>query len=84
MANFEIIHDRPNCIGCGACVAICEKFWEMDSDGKSNIINGKRLENGKELLQINEKEFECNKEAAESCPVNVIHLKNIETNEEII
>lgn len=84
MVKFKIIHDRANCIGCGACAAICEKFWEMDNDGKSNIIKGKKLDNGTEELLIEEKDFEANKEAAESCPVNVIHLKNLETEEDII
>lgn len=84
MVKFKIIHDRANCIGCGACAAICEEFWEMDNDGKSNIIKGKKLDNGTEELLIEEKDFEANKEAAESCPVNVIHLKNLETEEDII
>ena len=84
MAKFKIIHNRPDCIGCGACAAICDKFWEMDNDGKSNIINAKKLDNGTEELEIKEQDFEANKEAAESCPVNVIHLKNLDTNEDII
>ncbi len=84
MAKFKIIHDRPNCIGCGACAAISEKFWEMDADGKSNIIKGTRLDNGTEELKIDEKDLEANKEAAESCPVNVIHLKNLESDEDLI
>lgn len=84
MPKYKIIHDRPNCIGCGACAAICEEFWEMDSDGKSNIIKGKRLDDGSEELEIDEKDFEANKEAAESCPVNVIHLKDLENDKDII
>jgi len=40
--THKLEHDRPNCIGCGACVAVAPDFWEMDDDGKANIIKGKR------------------------------------------
>ena len=83
--KYKIKHDRPNCIGCMACVSVCPRFWEMsDLDGKSDIIGGKRLDNGHEELSISEEDFEDNMDAAESCPVNVIHLVNIETGEELI
>ncbi len=84
MASYAIDHDRPNCIGCGACAAVCPAFWEMDDDGKSGIKGGTRLDNGGEALEIGEKDFACNKLAADSCPVNVIHLTNKETGEKII
>lgn len=84
MAKFLLEHDRPNCIGCGACAAVSPKFWEMNDDGKSDIRNAKTRADGWQELEIDEKDFDTNKQAAESCPVNVIHLKNKETNEKII
>ena len=71
MAKFKIVHDREECIGCGSCAAACPKFWEMDPDGKSKLIGSKG-----NALEIGEKDLKCNKEAAESCPVNVIHIKD--------
>ncbi len=89
MSKFIIEHDRPNCIGCGACAAITPDFWVMDDDGKSDIKNSVHQKNEKgeivlEILDIEESDFSKNKEAAESCPVNVIHLKKKETGEKII
>ena len=85
MGKFKIEHVRPECIGCGACAAVHPDRWVMDDeDGKSNIVEGKRLENGNEEFNLSDEEFELNKEAAECCPVNVIHLRNKETNERII
>ena len=85
MTDIIIEHDRPNCIGCGACAAIAPKFWEMsDDDGKSNIIKGKQLDNGNEELEIKQKDFADNMEAAEACPVNVIHLIKKDTKEKLI
>ena len=84
MSKFKIDHDRPNCIGCAACVAMSPNHWIMDDDGKSNIINGKKLDNGCEELDIEDNDFEAHHEAAECCPVNVIHLVDKETGKKII
>ena len=82
--KYILQHDRPNCIGCAACEAVAPDFWEMNQDGKSDIKNVKTLENGCQELEIDEKNYEENKEAADSCPVNVIHLVKKKTGEKII
>jgi ferredoxin len=71
---FKIEHDKPNCIGCGACAAVAPEFWEMEGD-KSHLKGSKEAGGGEER-DIEEKEFKPNMEAAQSCPVNVIHLKD--------
>ena len=82
MGKILLEHNRPECIGCGACAAVAPKFWEMNDDGKSDIKKGKDRKDGWQELDLEEKDFEENKQAAESCPVNVIHLKK--GNEKII
>ncbi|PIN81104.1 ferredoxin [Candidatus Woesearchaeota archaeon CG10_big_fil_rev_8_21_14_0_10_32_9] len=82
--THKLEHDRPNCIGCGACVAVAPDFWEMDDDGKANIIKGKRKPDETEEKEISEKDFKVNMEAAESCPVNVIHIKRLKDDEKLI
>ena len=82
--KFRILHDRPNCIGCAACAAVAPDFWTMSEDGKSDIIGSIKKDDETEELDISEKDFVCNKEAADSCPVNVIHIINKETGEKII
>ena len=76
--KIKIDHDRPGCIGCCACAAIAPDFWVMEKDGKSSVIGSKHIiENDdikREEKDIEEKDFAVNKEAAESCPVNVIHI----------
>ena len=89
MPKFIVQHDRPNCIGCGACAAVAPEYWVMDDDGKSDIKKSKHTKNEKgeivlEELEIDEGEFPKNKDAAESCPVNVIHLKNKDSGEKIM
>ncbi|MEM2954935.1 MAG: ferredoxin [Candidatus Pacearchaeota archaeon] len=53
--------DKKKCIGCGACVAICDSVFEL-KDGKANAKKP-------------ETDQECAKEAASSCPVNAISVK---------
>ncbi len=71
--DYKILHDRENCIGCAACASMCPDFWSMADDGKSKLVNSKKV-GGNEELEIDEKDFKCNKNAADGCPVNVIHL----------
>ena len=82
--KYKIEHDRPNCIGCAACAAVAPDFWIMSEDGKSDIVGCKKREDEWEVLDICEKDYAANKEAADSCPVNVIHIINKETGEKII
>lgn len=73
--KYKVEHDRESCIGCGACCAVCPAFWEMAGDGKSTY---------KGKAEIEEGDFKCNKEAADSCPVNVIHITDVEAKKKII
>ena len=82
MGKFKLEHDRPNCIGCAACAAVAPDFWEMNDDGKSDIIDAPVREDAWQEKEIDEKDFQANKEAADACPVNVIHI--IEDGKQII
>jgi len=79
--KYKIEHDRESCIGCSACASVCPDYWSMDSDGKSSIKDGVES-NGVQRLGSNEEpvidDFESNMDAAESCPVNCIHIYEIE------
>jgi ferredoxin len=61
--NYKIQHDVPGCIGCGACAALCPEFFTMQG-AKAKLIKS----------ECSQDKLESVKEAAESCPVNVIHI----------
>ena len=82
--KYILRHDRPNCIGCAACEAVTPDFWEMNDDGKSDIKGGKNVDNGWQELEFKEKDLEINKDGADSCPVNVIHIVKKDTGEKLI
>ena len=60
---FKITIDTEKCIGCGACASVCENF-EI-TEGKAHVKNDTVEEEG------------CNREAANSCPVQCIKVEEI-------
>ncbi len=71
----KIIHYRKNCIGCNSCVEFDSKNWKMSAkDGKVDLIGGKNKK-GVYQKEINEIEKENAQKAADSCPVNIIKIK---------
>lgn len=69
----KIIIEREKCIGCGSCSALCPKYFEIIDDGKSYLKNGKRdPKTGNDELEIDK--LECATAAADSCPVQCIHI----------
>jgi len=81
---YTLQHNRPDCIGCAACEAVAPEFWEMNEDSKSDIKGGKNRDDGWQELDFKEKDLQLNKDAADSCPVNVIHIVKKETGEKLI
>ena len=70
---MKIVHERQKCIGCGSCAALCPKYWEIAEDGKANLLNSKvNPKTGNGELEITK--IECNQEAADTCPVQIIHI----------
>jgi len=68
----KVLQERNLCVGCGACAAICPKYWEMSADGKSHL-KGSTTTEGKHILMV--EDAECNTDAANACPVKCIHIE---------
>ena len=56
--------DRDGCIGCGLCEQTAPEVFRMSEDGLADVI-GDEVPAGSEEGAV---------EAAENCPVGVIHL----------
>ena len=69
----KIIHQRKKCISCGACAAVCPKFFEMnEKDGLATLKNSKKIG---EDFELKVDKVDCLKDAAEMCPVKIIKIK---------
>ena len=73
MAKYKIIQERDACIGCSAFEAIAPLSWEMENDGKSSLKGAKKQSS--EVFVLETDELGENMHAAESCPVNCIHVE---------
>ena len=68
-----VVHDKQQCIGCGACAAIDPENWSLGPDGKATLANHTQ-DNDQEIREITEQEIGEQREVAEACPVNCIHI----------
>jgi ferredoxin len=66
MAKYKILHNVDECIGCGACAAVCPANWVM-KEGKSKPLK----------LELDD--ISCNKEAADGCPVQCIKIQEVKS-----
>ena len=78
MVKFKIIHRKKDCIGCGACAAICPDFWEMDNEGMAHLKGSTVVDENLEREIATEEEKASAQEAIDVCPVNVISLEKLE------
>jgi len=90
--KYKIVYDQKACIGAAACAAVSPEFWEMKEDGKAHLKGSHKDDKGNQVLIIKESQMTdkmksalaANKEAAEVCPVQVIHVYDEETGEKLI
>ena len=68
----KIILEVQKCIGCGSCEAVCSKYWKLGDDGKAKLAGSQPVG---ENFELEVKEIGCNREAAETCPVQCIKVE---------
>lgn len=54
--------NKEQCIGCGACAALCSSVFEIDDDGLSKVI----------LDEVPADDIESANDAIDSCPTSAI------------
>ncbi|NLX64752.1 MAG: ferredoxin [Clostridiaceae bacterium] len=57
--------DRDGCISCGLCASTCPEVFRMDDEDIAEVYVDEIPEDVEDMAQ----------EAAESCPVSVIHIE---------
>ena len=60
---MEVFIDREDCISCGLCAETCPDIFNMADDGFAEVIK----------TPSNSDEEDGAQEAADNCPVSVIH-----------
>ncbi|HLC97837.1 MAG TPA: ferredoxin [Candidatus Nanoarchaeia archaeon] len=80
MPSLKVIHFKKDCISCGACAAIAPQFWELEPSGLAHLKSAKEVGDHWEL-PIEEKDRTAHQDAADVCPVNIIHVKEVKEGE---
>jgi ferredoxin len=76
MAKYKVEIDREQCTGCMACNASCPENFEMKDDASGVPKAHAKKEEVEEL--------NCCMDAAQVCPVNCIHITEMETGKKLI
>ncbi len=77
-----LIHNKKECISCGACAAISPEFWYMDEEGLAHVKGSVAVNTHWEKKIDSEAEKVQHEEAASVCPVNIIKIEKKEYNEQ--
>lgn len=81
--KYKIIYDKEGCIGAGACEAVAPLFWKVIDYKATLIPNESQKSEVKEELIITSEDFKIHLDAAEACPVRVIKIFDLETDEQV-
>jgi ferredoxin len=71
MAKFKVVIEREECIACENCISSCPDTFQMADDGLAELKGAVRVGSNDEL---GVDDLGCTKEAAEACPVTIIHI----------
>jgi ferredoxin len=82
MTKKKVVHIKEECISCEACVEVFDKSWKMDEDNMAQLIDGKQVGDNWEREIGPDEDMDKHLEAAENCPVDIIHIKDIEVEED--
>jgi ferredoxin len=72
---MKVTIDRDECTSCEVCWTECpEVFEENPDDGLSQIVEQYQVDGNPGIGNISD-EIDCVQEAADDCPVEIIHVE---------
>lgn len=72
--GIKIEYNREKCIGAGICSVFSPEHFQMDQDGKANLLES-RKEGNLFVKDVSEEDLEKLKQSADGCPAKVITIK---------
>lgn len=76
MANIKVTIDRDQCISCESCWTVCPEVFEQNSvDNWSQIAAKYQVGSNPAEGNVPEQFKDKVQEAADSCPVTIIHVE---------
>ena len=82
--KYRVEYVRRECIGAGLCEAVNPEKFKL-VEGIAELKNAMQKENNEiQIVEITAEELPAMMEAAQGCPVNVIHIYEISTGKKLI
>ena len=73
--KLRVTIDRDECIMCGACYAACPDLYEESPDDElSQVFLVYQVAGDPAVGEVPARLEDCVREAAEGCPVEIIHV----------
>ncbi|MBI4359133.1 MAG: ferredoxin [Candidatus Nealsonbacteria bacterium] len=72
---MKIHLDREKCLGCGSCVAVCDRYFDIASDGRARLKGPSVKKKGKYVEELTISSIECIQNAVDCCPPQAIRLE---------
>tara|TARA_Y100000031_G_C8133455_1_gene344060 strand:- start:624 stop:893 length:270 start_codon:yes stop_codon:yes gene_type:complete len=85
--KYKIWYDKKDCIGAASCEAVQPTFWKMEDDMKASMLDERAIKNDDTesiILELTQEELEKYLEGAEVCPVNIIHIEEVDSGKKLI
>jgi len=89
--KYKIWYERKGCIGAASCEAVFPEVWKVQEDNKATMLDQNLPTQAKKsddeesiILELTDEELKRHLEAAEVCPVNVIHVEEVKTKKRLI
>jgi len=70
-----VVHYKQDCIRCGGCAAVDPDKWYMDDEGIAQLKDATEVDDHFEK-EIADEDKAQHQEAADVCPVNIIHVED--------
>ncbi|ALU11636.1 ferredoxin [Ignicoccus islandicus DSM 13165] len=78
MVKYKVTIEVEKCISDAVCVHLCPDVFEMNEEYKSVIVEQYRVDGNPAIGIVPEELKDCVEQAAQACPVQIIHVEPIE------
>lgn len=78
MVKYRVTIENDKCISDAVCAHLCPDVFEMNEEYKAVVVEQYRVDGNPTVGIIPEELKDCAEQAAQACPVQIIHIEPVE------